>query len=55
MDDAGHVAAQREYDVEPEMQTNTDLKKHAKRRQQDGQQDTNEIHSYVGSNNSPAW
>lgn len=35
VDDAGNVAEQRQHDVDPELQADADLEKHAERRQQD--------------------
>jgi hypothetical protein len=43
MDDTGDVAAQRQEDVEPELQAETDLQKYAERRQDDCQQNTDDV------------
>src|SRR5512135_3520356 len=45
MDNAGDVAQQRQQDVDPELQPQTDLKEDAERRQQDGQKNTDDIHA----------
>ncbi len=44
VDDARDVAEQREQDVEPELQADADLQEHAQGRQEDGQQDTEDVH-----------
>lgn len=43
MDDAGDVAAERQQDVDPELEADPDLEKHAERRQQDGQKNSQQI------------
>jgi len=47
MHDTGDVAQQGQQDVDPEMLADAHLKKHAQRGQQDGENDTNEVH-WVG-------
>jgi hypothetical protein len=42
--DAGDIAKQRQQNVEPEVQAKPDLKKDAKRRQQDCEENSNEVH-----------
>src|SRR5690349_14155889 len=44
MDDAGNIAEQRQEDVEPELQPEADLEEHAKRRQDDGEEDAHDVH-----------
>jgi hypothetical protein len=45
MDDPGDVPKDRQQNVEPEMQTQADREKDAHGRQQDGQNDTDDIHN----------
>lgn len=44
VNDAGNIAAERQQDIEPEMQAKANLKKHADRRQEDGKNNTNYVH-----------
>lgn len=44
MNDAWDVTAQRQQDIEPEMQAKANLKKHADRRQENGKNNTNYVH-----------
>ena len=43
MNDAGNVAAQRQQNVQPEMQAKTDLKKNTDRRQENGKENTDNV------------
>lgn len=43
MDDARQPATQCEEDVQPEMQAKANLEKHAKRRQDEGEQNANDV------------
>lgn len=44
MNDAGYITAQRQKNIEPEMQAKPDLKEHADGRQKDGDKNTNDVH-----------
>lgn len=44
VNDAGHIAAQCQKNIEPEMQAKTDLEEHADGRQKDGDKNTNDVH-----------
>ena len=44
MYDAGHITAQRQKNVEPEVQPQSDLEKYTNRRQDDGDENTNDVH-----------
>ena len=44
MDDAGNITAQRQKNIQPELQPEADLKKHANGREDDGDEDTNDVH-----------
>lgn len=44
VDNAGNITAQRQENIQPEMQAKPDLKKHADGRKDDGDQDTNDVH-----------
>lgn len=44
MNNAGDITAERQQDVEPEVQAKANLKKHADRRQEDGKNNTNYVH-----------
>lgn len=44
MDNAGDITAQRQKNVQPEMQAEPHLKKDAHGREDDGDQNTNDVH-----------
>ena len=44
VDDAGHITAQRQKNVEPEVQPQSDLEKYTNWRQDDGDENTNDVH-----------
>lgn len=44
VNDAGHVSAQRQQNIEPEMKTEAHLQKHADRGQKNGEQNANDVH-----------
>lgn len=44
VDDAGNITAQRQKNIQPEVQPEADLKKHANGREDDGDEDTNDVH-----------
>jgi hypothetical protein len=44
VDDAGNITAERQQDIEPEVQAKADLKKDADRRQENGKNYTNYVH-----------
>ena len=44
VNDPWDVSQKRQHDVDPELKTNADLQKHAKRRQYDRKNDTHDIH-----------
>lgn len=44
MNDARNITAQRQKNVEPEMQAEPDLEKDADGREDDGDQDTDDVH-----------
>lgn len=44
VDDAGNITAQRQENIQPEMQAESDLKKHTDGRENDGDQNTNDVH-----------
>lgn len=45
VNDAGNIAAECQENVDPEMQAEPDLKKNADGREDDGDQDTDDVHS----------
>ena len=44
MNDAGNIPAQRQKNIQPEVQPEADLKKHADGWEEDGDEDTNDVH-----------
>lgn len=44
MDDAGNITAKRQKNIQPEMQAEPDLKKYADGREEDGDENTNDVH-----------
>lgn len=44
VNNAGNIAAQRQENVKPELQAEPDLKKHADGREDDGDENTNDVH-----------
>ena len=44
VNDAGNITAQRQKNIQPELQPEADLEKDANGRQDDGDEDTNDVH-----------
>ncbi len=44
VDDAGNITAKRQKNIQPEMQAEPDLKKYADGREEDGDENTNDVH-----------
>jgi hypothetical protein len=44
VNDAGDVTQDRQQDIDPEVQADADLEEHAERRQQDGKEDSQDVH-----------
>lgn len=44
MNDAGDITAQRQENIEPELQAKPDLKEHTDGRQKDGDKNANDVH-----------
>lgn len=44
VNDAGNITAQRQKNIEPEMQAKPDLKEYADRRKKDGDENTDDVH-----------
>lgn len=44
VNDAGDITAQRQKNIQPEMQSQSDLKKHANGWEDDGDENTNDVH-----------
>lgn len=44
VNDAGHITAQCQKNIEPEMQAKTDLEEYADGRQKDSDKNTNDVH-----------
>lgn len=44
MNNAGYITAQRQKNIEPEMQAKPDLKEHTDGRKKDGDKNTNDVH-----------
>ena len=43
LNDAGNIAAERQEDVQPELQADADLQEHADRRQKNGKKNTHDV------------
>ena len=44
VNNAGYITAQRQKNIEPEMQAKPDLKEHTDGRKKDGDKNTNDVH-----------